>query len=104
MEMLQSLGFRVLEAADGQEAVERFAAYQHEISAVLLDLTMPRMDGREALREILRLRPETRVILCSGYHEQEALQGTEARSTAGFLPKPYRLRELQALLERVLGS
>jgi len=102
VEMLQSLGYQVLEAPDGVEAVEIFRTHCLDISAVILDLTMPRMDGREALTEILKLRPGTKVILCSGYHEQEALQGTEARTIAGFLPKPYRLRELRAILERVL--
>jgi len=103
-QMLESLGYEVLETADGAYAVECFKDHAQEISAVILDLTMPRMDGREALREILKIRPDTKVILCSGYHEQEALQGTEAQTVAGFLPKPYRLRELQALLAKVLGS
>jgi PAS domain S-box-containing protein len=103
-EMLQSLGYKVLEASDGVFAMECFQAHAEEISAVLLDLTMPRMDGREVLREILKLRPNTKVILCSGYHKQEALQGTEAQTIAGFLPKPYRLRELQAILQKVLGG
>jgi PAS domain S-box-containing protein len=101
-EMLQSLGYRVLEAPDGLVAVELFRTHQDEVSAVLLDLTMPRMDGREALRAILALQPDAKVIICSGYHEQEALQGTEARTITGFLAKPYRLRELQGLLDRVL--
>jgi len=103
-EMLQNLGYAVLEAADGVYAIECFQAHADEISAVLLDLTMPRMDGREVLREILKLRPNTKVILCSGYHKQEALQGTEAQTIAGFLPKPYRQRELQAILHKVLGG
>ncbi len=103
-EMLQSLGYQVLETPDGVEAVECFRTHSDDISAVILDLTMPRMDGREALKAILKLKPDAKVILCSGYHEQEALQGTEARSIQGFLPKPYRLRELQAILEKVLGS
>ena len=103
-EMFQNLGFRVLEAADGLEAIEFFRSHSKEISAVLLDLTMPRLDGREALREILNIRPDAKVILCSGYHEQEALQGTEARRVAGFLPKPYRMRELKALFEKVLAN
>ena len=103
-EMLRNLGFEVLEATDGLEAVESFRAHSAEISAVLLDLTMPRMDGREALKVISGIRPGTKVIICSGYHEQEALQGTEAHSVAGFLPKPYRLRELKVLIEKVLNG
>ena len=104
VEMLKSLGYRVLEAPDGLEAVELFRQHASEISAVILDLTMPRMDGREALREIQRLQPGTKVIICSGYHEQEAMQGTEARTIAGFLPKPYRLKDLQAVLAKVLKA
>jgi two-component system, cell cycle sensor histidine kinase and response regulator CckA len=104
VEMLHALGYQVLEAADGVAAVDAFRAHAPEIRAVLLDLTMPRMDGREALREILLLRPDATVILCSGYHEQEAMQGTEAQVVAGFLPKPYGLRDLQAILALHAGS
>jgi len=104
VEMMKNMGYQVLEAPDGVEAVEQFRLHGAEISAVILDLTMPRMDGREALREILKLQPSAKVIICSGYHEQEALQGTEARAIAGFLPKPYRMKELRAILEKVLNA
>ena len=104
VEMLRNIGYQVLEASDGVEAVEQFRLHGSEIAAVILDLTMPRMDGREALREILKLQPSTKVIICSGYHEQEAMQGNEARTIAGFLPKPYRMKELQAILEHVLRA
>jgi len=104
VEMMKNMGYQVLEAPDGVEAVEQFRLHGAEISAVILDLTMPRMDGREALREILKLQSGAKIIICSGYHEQEAMQGTEAQAIAGFLPKPYRMKELQAILEKVLGT
>ncbi len=104
VEMMKNMGYQVLEAPDGVEAVEQFRLHGSEISAVILDLTMPRMDGREALREILKLQPSAKIIICSGFHEQEAMQGTEARTIAGFLPKPYRMKELQSILEKVLGA
>ena len=65
-EMLKSLGYTVVAARDGKEAVEVFAS-RDDISFVILDLTMPRMDGEECFRELRRLRPGVRVIMSSGY-------------------------------------
>ena len=101
--MLAALGFDVLTAADGAEAVALFGARSGEIRAILLDLTMPRMDGNEAFLALRRLRADVPVILCSGYDVRES----EAKFTDlvfnGFLQKPYRLEELKGVLRKVLG-
>ena len=78
--VLQAAGFTVIGARDGREAVERFNERPDEITLVLLDLTMPRMSGQEALAEIRRIRPAARVVLSSGYPESDAVSespGTE---------------------------
>jgi CheY-like chemotaxis protein len=101
---LEALGFRVLLAKDGVEAVARFQADPGAIDLVLMDLTMPRMDGREAFQAIRRIRPDARVVLSSGYTEQESVQAFMGQGLAGFLQKPYTLQALRAALQKALAS
>ena len=91
--MLELSGFTVLLAADGAEAV---ALYRERpgIDLVLLDLTMPAMDGEETFRELRRLDPGVRVILTSGYSEQDAADRFAGTGLAGFIQKPYRPQDL----------
>ncbi len=96
--ILGEAGFHVLEAADGRAAVERFAAQADDVSAVLLDLTMPRLGGEEALREIRAIRSDVPVILTSGYSESEIAVRFEGVQLEGFLQKPFRPADL---LERI---
>jgi len=104
VDMLESLGFRVLAAADGQEAVEIFRERNEEIAGVILDLTMPRMDGEEAFREIRRIRPAVRVILTSGYNEQQTIRRFVGEGLAGFIQKPFKLIDLSTMLRQVPWS
>ena len=104
VDMLESLGFRVLAAADGQEAVGIFRERSEEIAGVILDLTMPRMDGEEAFREIRRIRPDVRVILTSGYNEQQTIRRFVGEGLAGFIQKPFKLIDLSTMLRQVLRS
>jgi len=92
--MLQECGYSVLTAADGVEAVEIFRAKAGELAAVLLDMTMPRMGGEEAFKEMRRIDPGVPVILSSGYNEQDAVNRFTGRGLAGFIQKPYRVRAL----------
>ncbi len=99
--MLEYLGFDVETAEDGQEALERFRPGRYTL--VLMDLTMPRMDGKEAFRRMKEADPSVRVILSSGYNEQESIQQFLGRGLAGFIQKPYQLRALVEALEKALG-
>jgi CheY-like chemotaxis protein len=103
-EMLERIGFEVLKAADGRIAVELFREHADEIVCVLLDLTMPGLDGVEAYREIRRIRSDTKVILCSGYNEPDAIQHFAGKGLAGFLQKPYQLKDLKSKLKEVLSE
>ncbi|MBN1475718.1 PAS domain-containing protein, partial [Candidatus Sumerlaeota bacterium] len=91
-------GFDVLCAVDGRDAVEIFKARSDEIALVLLDMTMPRMDGVEVFDEMHRLQPDIPVILSSGFSEQEAIHRFGDRGLAAFIQKPYRP---QALLDKI---
>ncbi len=102
--VLESLGLTVLTAADGVEAVELIQTSGDKIDLVLMDLTMPRMDGREAFQAIRRLQPEMPVILSSGYNELESVQDFTGRGLAAFLQKPYTLRALEQSVLEVLAK
>jgi CheY-like chemotaxis protein len=95
--MLRELGFEVLTACDGLEAVEIFKSNK-DISFVVLDLTMPHMDGEQCFRELRSLDPAVRVIMSSGYNEQEVTQRFVGKGLAGFIQKPYKLSELKQVI------
>jgi PAS domain S-box-containing protein len=98
--MLQHLGFRVVAARDGYEALERFSP--GEFAFVLMDLTMPRMDGKEAFFQMKARDPEVKVVLASGYSEQEAIEPLAGLRPAGFIQKPFSLEALTRVIERAL--
>ncbi len=100
--ILTSLGFEAVLAADGREAVACFREHRDRIDCVILDLTMPYMNGDEAFRELRRIDPEVRVILSSGYQEAEATQCFAGQGLAGFIQKPYQASILADQLRRVL--
>ncbi len=102
--MLRGAGFEVLEAADGQEACEICQRQGSRIRAVLMDLTMPRMDGRSAARVILAADPGVRIILTSGFPVDSDIPTPTDAQLAGFLRKPYQLKDLLAALQRALES
>jgi PAS domain S-box-containing protein len=101
--MLEHSGFKVLRASDGLEALELFRAHASEIDCVLLDLAMPRMDGEETFRELRRIRPGVRVVLASGYGDQEIAQRFRSAGLSGLIEKPFRTEELCAKLREVLA-
>ena len=103
-DMVEALGFEVLTAADGEDGVEKLRARLPEIALVLLDLTMPRMTGEEAFREMRRVRPDIPVVLMSGFTEQEATSHFAGTRPAGFLQKPFSLEMLKARLDEALAA
>ena len=102
--MLESMGFEVRLAADGQVGVEAFRLTPEEFQVVLLDLTMPRMDGADAFTEIRRIRPDCRVLLMSGFNEADAVARFAGKGLAGFVQKPFRLPDLREKVQQILGT
>nr|MEE4267958.1 PAS domain-containing protein [Candidatus Krumholzibacteria bacterium] len=101
--MVEKLGFSVLKATDGYEALCLHDKHRHEISCILLDLTMPSMDGEEAYRELQRQQADVRVVLCSGYSEKDIERRFFGTGLTHFLHKPYSLEQLQDILSLVLS-
>ncbi len=102
--VLEFHGFQVLEAEGGREAVSLFGAHRDRVGLVLLDLTMPGMDGEETFHELRALKPSIRVLLSSGYNEQQATSRFTGLGLAGFLRKPYRAEHLMAQVKEQLGK
>jgi signal transduction histidine kinase/ActR/RegA family two-component response regulator len=102
--ILRRQGLTVVTATDGEDAVRVFSADPDRFAVVLLDLTMPRLSGAEAFRQIRAIRPEASVILMSGYSEEEAGGRFAGKGLAGFLEKPFSTQGLSAAIERVLGT
>jgi CheY-like chemotaxis protein len=100
--LIESLGFTLLTACDGIEALEVFRRHRAEIRCVLTDLTMPRMNGQELLDALHRLDPDLPVILASGYDKAQALSGTQPDPLQVFLNKPFGLKQICEALGRVL--
>jgi len=99
--LLERSGFTVLTAADGQAGVEVFRAHADTISAVLLDMTMPQMNGEETLRAIHSIRPDARIVIMSGYDEQEISGRFTGLAPAGFLQKPFTPGDLREKIRQI---
>lgn len=100
--MLEELGYMTITAAGGQEALAIFRAEGDSIAAVLLDQAMPGMDGATVIKELRRIRPDVKVLLSSGFSEQEIAARFDGLKLDGFVPKPYNLQKLNDRLRLLL--
>jgi CheY-like chemotaxis protein len=103
-QLLEKRGLRVLVARDGKQAVTIFEQRARDIDVVVLDLTMPHMSGEEAFREIRRIDPDVRVILTSGYSEEDTMSRFAGKGVVDFIQKPYRPGSLIAAVRSALES
>jgi PAS domain S-box-containing protein len=99
--MLSRLGFDVVTASDGREAVDVYTKKKGGFRGVILDLTMPRMDGLEAWTELNRIDPGVKVVLMSGFSSEDVVARFEGKGIAGFLQKPFTFEDLKKLMSRV---
>ena len=102
--MLQFRGFKVLEAADGTEAVALFAQHHAEIKGVFTDLIMPHMDGFQLAFAMKRMQPNVKIIVISGLPKSLWQLGSDALNVLSLLPKPFRPDELDAVLRANFSS
>src|SRR5262249_28481906 len=101
--VLERNGFRVLLAEDGARGIDLFTTRPDGISAVLLDLTMPKVNGQETLSRLRAIRPGVRVLASSGFSAIEA-QARFGGVLDGFLQKPYPARQLVAAIRAVVET
>jgi DNA-binding response OmpR family regulator len=97
---LRAQGFLVLEAHDGRFGVDLFQIHDAAIDVVVMDLTLPRLPGREVLRQLQETRPRVKVILTSLFSKNSAWKALGGLHPWEFLQKPYLLSELIELLQK----
>ena len=102
-QFLEMAGFEVLSASDGAEAVDIYRRRADEIQAVILDLTMPNMNGDECFRHIKEIRPDVCALLSSGFDNRELTRRYGSIGFAGFIHKPYRGTDLIEKLSQAMG-
>jgi CheY-like chemotaxis protein len=100
--VLEKGGYKVLVAADGEEAVEVFKKHADEVDLVMLDLVMPRVGGREAGEQIRRMKDDIRILFASGYDPTSVGEEIRNLDRADLLIKPFGIPELLGKVREIL--
>jgi signal transduction histidine kinase/CheY-like chemotaxis protein len=102
--MVKLSGFTVITACDGIDAVTKFREHADEIVFVLMDLTMPNMDGITAMGEIYSIKPGIKMILASGFNKDELSERITNQAPSGFIRKPYSMNALETEIQKVMQA
>ena len=102
--ILSHYGYRVIEAVDGQDAVDKFIEYGESIDLVLLDAIMPKKNGREAFQEMRMLCPDLKTVFVSGYTRDIFADGNQLDENSVFIQKPISTDELVATVRAMLDK
>ncbi len=101
---LEHFGYTAITAESGEDAIEIFKKSNPYPDLVILDVGMPGMGGHKCLKELLKIYPEIKVIIASGYSENGKVEKTVESGAAGFIAKPYHLSEMLKKIREILGS
>lgn len=102
--VLSDEGYRVVTAKNGFQAIDIYRKLKEQISLVILDFTMPVMDGSDVFAELQIIEPKVPVVLSSGFAEQDRLRGMLAKGLRGFIPKPYTQQKLLTQVRQTLDA
>ena len=103
-ELLEAIGYRVVTAKDGKEAVQVYEKNWHEIDIVLLDIVMPNMGGGEAYDRMKEINPDVKVLLLSGYSINGEATQILKRGCDGFMQKPFDMKGLSQSIRNILDK
>ena len=103
-QMLDKFGYKVLTAVDGENALELYRIEQERIDLIILDLIMPGMGGRKCLEELIRINPQTKVLIASGYSAKTRTKGMIEAGAKGFISKPYEMSQMLNLVREILDE
>ncbi len=103
-ELLEGLGYQVLTAASGKEAISILEAKTGEIDLVVLDLTMPEMSGEETLNRLKSINPNVPVLVSTGFSINEKLREVLQQNCTGFIQKPFNLQKLSQKVREMLDA
>ncbi len=104
IEALQKLGYSVLLAENGLDAVEIYKNNPKQIDLVLLDMIMPKQGGHSTFYQLKSIDPDVKVILSSGYVSPSEVNDLMDKGACGFLPKPHRIKSLAFEIRRILDA
>lgn len=102
--ILETFGYNIIEAVNGQDAVEQFSRHQHEINLILMDVVMPKMNGKQAYMEIAKIRPDAKVLFMSGYTADIVLEKGISADDFNIMHKPVTPMELLRKVREILDS
>jgi PAS domain S-box-containing protein len=102
--ILTRAGYTVLTAANGAEGVEVYRSSAESVSLVILDLLMPKMGGAQCLEKLLRINPQVRVLVTSGYLTDDPAHKHLVDAAAGFVSKPFQIKEILRLVREALDG
>ncbi len=103
-EVLESEGYRVLEAADAKDGITIGENFRDDIDLLLSDVVMPGMNGRDMARKLIEVKPELRVIFMSGYTDNPVLREAFADTRTVYLQKPFTVQTLRTRIKQVLSG
>jgi CheY-like chemotaxis protein len=103
-EILEEFGYSVVEATDGEDALKKFRERSDRISLVILDVIMPKMNGREVHDAIRSMVPDMRILFCSGYARDVVISQGGLEEGMNYLPKPFTPKELLMKIREVLDN
>jgi DNA-binding NtrC family response regulator len=104
LQMIEMGGYKVLAASSGEEALKMYAAHRGEVSLVILDLIMPGMGGKRCLEDLLRIDPDSRVLIASGYSSHGLSIDETGTGARGFIRKPYDAKDILLSIRKVLDQ
>jgi two-component system cell cycle sensor histidine kinase/response regulator CckA len=103
-QLLEALGYRVIQAQSGKEALELYEKHREQVNLVMLDMIMPQMGGSQVLRALKEMDPQVRVLLCSGHFPEGGNQAALSGACQGTIRKPFSLEELGQTLQRLMDA
>jgi CheY-like chemotaxis protein len=103
-DMLRSLGYDVLAAGSGEEAIELYRSRRERIALVILDIVLPGLGGGDIFRRLKAIEPQVKVLLCSGYSILGEADTLIREGASGFVQKPFSLKRLKEEIHRILGE
>ena len=102
--MLELLGYNVLTAENGEKGIKVFKEHQEEIRAIILDMAMPVMTGDEAYKRLKEIDPQVKVLVATGFTNDQRVRKTMEAGASGFMKKPYSINILSRKLHEIIGS
>jgi CheY-like chemotaxis protein len=103
IEILQNLGYKVLDARDGQEAIEVFLNNQSEVNLVILDMKMP-YNGGNAFSQLKKINANVKVLIASGYAKDQQIKEMMEKGCSGFIQKPFSIKSLSQKIKNTLNE